>query len=477
MTRAALSVATLLLALGGGSATGQDAIPCIDCISVRVGPPQVVRGPFPDELDAAFSVVQLEDGRFRGFTANGVTFAVDSDSLWSFGGERNAVLQPGEPGSINECGRWLTSVVPADGALYGFVHQESICDYGPGGQTDKSMAIARSDDQGLTWVDLGTVITGSDAPAPGTTSGEGDCSMLDGGDGYLYAYCLRNTDWQTIAARAPVSQPTEWTKYFDGRWDEPGLDGEATAVGFVGTGAGYLADRDVMATVTTDPWFEGLRLSFAADKVTFVDLDEPLIPVDGSDWNRPAPTDLIAYGALLDPDEGSNRIGDTFILSYVYVPAGQGFESRYLVHHEVKLEPSATPVDQQVGLALTRWVAPDNATYASTTAPLTGAWAEYRQDHVVAYMLTKAPDGLASFRFAECDPTGPSAPMIADEASCGPQSEETKRTAGWLFAEQQPDTVPVYRCRSGAGSPFVSSSEDCEALGSKEFLLGYGWAP
>src|SRR5690606_27799756 len=157
------------------------------------------------------------------------------------------------------------------------VHQESICNYGPGGQTHKSMAIATSVDDGLTWTDLGTVITGTDSPRPGSTTGEGDCTMVDGRDGYLYAYCLRNSDWQTIVARAPASDPTDWRKYYEGGWSQPGLGGEATAIGFIGPGAGYLHDRGWVATVTTDPWFEGLRLSLSKDKVTFVDLDEPLL--------------------------------------------------------------------------------------------------------------------------------------------------------------------------------------------------------
>src|SRR5690606_27499761 len=101
-----------LLGLGGWSVpVAAQSIPCIECISVRVGPPVVVRGPFPDELDAPFTALKLSDGTIRAFTANGITFAVDGPSLWDLRGPRVPVLEPGPEGSINDCGRWLTTAL------------------------------------------------------------------------------------------------------------------------------------------------------------------------------------------------------------------------------------------------------------------------------------------------------------------------------------------------------------------------------
>jgi hypothetical protein len=54
---------------------------CIECLRVRVGPPIVIRGPFPDELDAPFAALKLADGSFRGFSANGTTYAIDGPLL------------------------------------------------------------------------------------------------------------------------------------------------------------------------------------------------------------------------------------------------------------------------------------------------------------------------------------------------------------------------------------------------------------
>src|SRR5690606_27012446 len=111
---------------------------------------------------APFSALQLPDGSFRGFSAIGSTYAIDGSTLWDMGGARREVLQAGGPGSANECGRWLASLTRSGDNLLGLVHQARICDYGPQGQTDKTMAIASSADAGLPWTDLGNVISGRD---------------------------------------------------------------------------------------------------------------------------------------------------------------------------------------------------------------------------------------------------------------------------------------------------------------------------
>lgn len=452
---------------------------CVECLQIRVGPPTVVRGPFPDELDAAFTALKLSDGSFRAFTANGSTYAVDGATLWDMGGQRREVLQAGPPGSLSDCGRWLTTAMRSGGIVLGLVHQERICDYGPQGHTDKSMAIATSSDDGLTWTDLGTVITGRDSPQPVGITGEGDCSMVDGRDGYLYAYCLRNSDWQTIVARAPATDPTTWHKYHEGGWNEPGRGGMATAIGFVGTGTGYLLDQGVVVAVATDRWFGGLRLSLSADKVSFVDLKEPLLPIDGSDWNRPADTDLSVYATVVNPEDGSNAIGQRFLLSYIYVPPGKGFESRYLVHHEVSMSVERGPIPVQVGMALSRWTNAGRDSYVTSSGPLTGEWLGFGRDAVVAYMLTRAPDGVETVKLAECSGSvaGRKDQMLAEDGRCD-AGYVRERTAGWLYAAEQPGTVPVYRCAAREATVrFASSAPDCEGLGVVDALLGYGIAP
>lgn len=479
MTGAVLrSAGILAIAMLGMAAVGPtraDSELCVDCLRVRVGPPTVVRGPFPDELDAAFTALKLPDGSFRGFSANGATYAIDGPTLWDMGGQRRVVLEGGAPGSINDCGTWLTSTMRSGGTVLGLVHQERDCDY-EAGRTDKSMAIATSSDDGLSWTGLETIITGTDTPQPDQTTGEGDCTMVDGLDGYLYAYCLRNSDWQTIVARASTSEPKVWRKYYEGEWSEPGLGGKATDIGFVGIGTGYLKQPRWVAAVATDPWFGGLRLSLSEDKVTFIDLKEPLVAIDGSDWDRPADTDLMAYATVINPGDGSNAVDWDFLLTYVYVPPGKGFESRHLVYHEISLSLEERPVTVQVGAALTRWSDSDRGRYVTSTGPLTGNRLSYNRDIVVAYMLTRAPEGIASIKFAECS-SGPDQ-MLAEPGLCDAEGYARERTAGWLYAAEQPGTVPVYRCRTEQdGTRFASSAPDCEGLGRAEFRLGYGLAP
>lgn len=466
-----IPIAGLLALATAGGVGASSADICIDCVSVRVGPALVVRGPFPDEIDAPFTALRLEDGSFRGFSANGSTYAIDGADLWDMSGPRREVLQAGAPGSLNDCGSWLTSMARTGDTVLGFVHQEADCDYNEG-RTHKSMAIATSTDDGLHWTDLGTVITGQDQPTAGTITGEGDCTLVDGHDGYLYGYCLRNSDWQTIVARAPAEAPTEWHKYFEGTWTEPGLGGRASDIGFIGTGAGYLEPQGWVVAVSTDPWAGGIRLSLSADKVSFLDLDDPIVPIDEANWERPAATDLSVYATVLNPETGSNTVSGDFVLSYLYVPPGLGFESRYLVVHEVSLTVAEGPVDgPQAGIALTRWV-DEGRKSVTTTGPLTGERKGFRLDGVIAHLLTRAPEGAESVKLAEC--SSGARHRLAVDGTCEADGFMRQRVAGWVYASEQAGTVPIYRCRGQAGAEFISRAADCEGLGTVDALLGYG---
>jgi hypothetical protein len=465
-----------LLALGGiGQAESAKADGfCIDCLSVRLGPPMVVRGPFPDELDNHFTVLRLADGTYRGFTANGATYAVDGADVLALGGERRRVLAPGPAGSAGECGRWLNGVERLGGRVFGFVHDERLCDYDKG-QTDKSMELVSSADEGLSWRDEGAIISGADAPKPGAITGEGDCGVVDGKDGYLYAYCLRNSDWQTIVVRAPDTDlgPGAWRKYRDGAWSEPGLGGAASAIGFLGTSPAYLKDFGRVATIVNDPWFGGLRLSLSADKVHFESLKEPLLPVDGAEWNRPAPTDLIAYLSLIDPADGGNAVGSDFLLAAVTIPPGEDFAHRYLVFRRVHLAMGEAPAAVQAGVALVRWKGAEGG-YRISTGPMTGEEAAFQSDRTLGFLLTRAAEGRASVKLEECRSGDGREQLLAFDGSCARNGLARLRTAGWAFAGEEKGTMPLYRCReAGTGDAFASNRADCEGLGAMELRLGY----
>ena len=131
-------------------------------------------------------------------------------------------------------------------------------------------------------------------------------------------------------------------------------------------------------------------------------------------------------------------------------------------------------------MALTRWSDPQEQIYVTSTGPLTGDRQAYRRDTTIAYMLTRAPEGIASVKLAECSSNwaGHLDQMIAEDESCEAGGYDRERTAGWLFADAQPDSMPVYRCvNQQAQTHFASSAPDCEGLGDMEFLLGYGLTP
>jgi hypothetical protein len=93
-------------------------------------------------------------------------------------------------------------------------------------------------------------------------------------------------------------------------------------------------------------------------------------------------------------------------------------------------------------------------------------------------MLT-APARAPSVKLAECstDRDGHIDRELAEDGHCDP-GYDRDRTAGWLYADAQPLTVPVYRCSNEAlHTHFASNASDCDGLGRTEHLLGYGLAP
>ena len=131
-------------------------------------------------------------------------------------------------------------------------------------------------------------------------------------------------------------------------------------------------------------------------------------------------------------------------------------------------------------MALTRWVEPERNIYVTSAGPLTSERAGYHDDAIVAYALTRAPEGMASLKLAECSSDWPGHldQLLAEDGTCGAVGYVQERTAGWLLAEQQPGTVPVHRCvNEAAQTHFASNAADCEGLGKPEFVLGYGLAP
>jgi hypothetical protein len=466
-----LGLALPLLLLATAAETQSDL--CATCISIRVGRPIVIRGPSGpkgDETDAALSVIRLPDGRFRAFTGNSITYAVDGAAPWDLGGPARPVLGPGPRGSASECGNWITSIIPDRDRLIGLIHNEQACSYRDD-QTHKSMSVGVSSDHGLNWKVLGPILRGTDAPQKGKGSGEGDCTAIDGGDGYLYAYCLRVADWATIVARAPLADPSRFFKWSGAGWNAAGIGGMAAALaGAPGSSVAYWTTGKMVVALATRG---SVRLSLSADKLQFAAIPDPLILYDSDSWKRPGPTDLYGYPSLVG-EQGFNRLSDHFYLTYMYLPPGTDFSQRFLVLHDMWMTKSAAPIAPQVGVALSRWQKPGLLWTTTGPAIEDGDRLRYRFDRELGYLMS-APGPAPSVKLAECvSEAGRERDyVLSEDGSCAREGFRRLRSAGFVYREERPGTIPLYRCIAAKGFHFASIDKNCEALGSAERLLGF----
>jgi hypothetical protein len=464
----AAALAIVSNAAVGSALAGDGLPPCLQCIAVRLEHPIVVRGPSDHEPDAPISVIKLPEGHFRGFIGGGTTLAVDGATPVALSGPARAVLKPGPPGSQSDCGRWITTAMQGFGVLYGLIHNETRCNDPKGAY--QWISIAQSRDYGLTWDILGPIITDEEGEMARPAS-EGDCTAVDGHDGYWYAYCMRRRDNRPIVARAPIENPVpgRWMKWSGHGWNAPGLGGAgAGLIGNVGTSSAYWTEGNVILLIAPSASF---RLSISEDKVHFATVAEPLILYDEDNWQRPAPTELYAYPSMV-AGQGFNNIADHFFLTYMYVPPDEDFSQRYLVVQEARIRASAEPQSPQVRTALSRWIDSDGRTW-TTTGPTMAPGHSYSYDGNLGYLMTAAPPQNTGVKLDECysDETGIG--FLAEAGRCAAEGSKRRRTAGYAFSSEQPGTNPLYNCTFESNAHFVSKRSDCEYKGVRESLLGF----
>jgi len=456
---------------------------CIECLRIRVGPPTVVRGPAPDIED--FTEIRLPGGRFRGFVAGAKTYAIDGDSPWDMGGPARVVLDRGAPGSYDDSGQWIHHVEQHGSTILGCVHNESGDRPGQGLQ---SMSLSISTDYGLTWKSYGQIITGKDAVlTPHKVTGTANCTAIDGQDGYYYAYCWQNGtghgDGAEIIARAPVADPLprNWKKYYEGRWDQPGVGGDATGLpkGVGGSVARWSPSGQIMLLGRSH---DGLVLSFSTDELNFTEMPEPLLDVGGGSWHPRNALEIISYPVLYDPNDGSNQLSsNSWMLFYMYVEPHEGMGRRYLVYRPVEVSQSRRPGEPAVGVLLARWY---NATLRdrwSTTAAVPAVdGSEYKLEARSGYLMTAADPKQPSVEVEDClSPPGQPLDHVlmlktARGHVCEDHGYERSRTAGFVYSSPQPKAQPLYSCKSDSGtSHFASNTENCDHLGKMGTLLGY----
>ena len=451
---------------------------CFACLKIRVGLPIVEQGPVPDKIDNVFTEIELPGGRFRGFTANSVTYAIDGANPMNMRGPLRPVLGRAPKGKYGESGKWINHAERVGNVVWAWVHDETG---DAANQGLKSMSIAMSKDDGLGWKDLGQIITGTDSLTHGRITGEGDCTAVNGGDSYYYAYCWRNTSGAEIVARAPVADPRpgKWQKFYSGKWDQPGVRGESTGLpkGMGGTAARWTKNGEILLL----GWMHGgMGLQFSKDEKTFTDFiqfPEPLMDLDSCTWNRPAPCEIVFYQDLLDAKTGGNQLSDAWFMTYMYLQPNEGFDKRYLVFRKVEVSIADAPVTPQVGILLARWYdAKLKDRWATTAAVPAPRGSTYKLEKQLGYLMTIAEPGKQTVKLEDCASNWPGHPdhMLDQKYECDAGRYQRLRTAGWVYSKPQEHTVPLYRCyNAGDRSHFVSSESSCENLGKMEHLLGY----
>jgi hypothetical protein len=460
---------------------GEDKRPDLGAsIRIRVGVPLVARGPAPNIADAAFTEVRIPGGRFRGFTAAGTTFAIDGKEPYDMGGRALTVLKPGPAGSPSSCGEWLNHVELEGKTLFGWVHNETACDYAKYGQTHASMTIAASTDYGLSWKIEGPIIVGTDPPAAGKETGDSCMTVVRGQDGYDYAYCLHNGghSWDggyTFAARAPAADPGpgKWKRFYNGAWNEPGVEGKAIPL----DGAGVAYWTTIGETVGLRWVKGGTGLAVSGDHLHFTPvLSQPLMLIEPGDWARKTGLELVAYADLIDAQTGLNQLGDHWLLAYMYLNPGENFGKRYLVFRPVDISWSRAPDEPPVGEMLTHWYDAAKHDHWATTAPVPGNYAAYKLVAQLGYTMTAPDPKRASTELEECVSQWPGHPdhILIQKGVCETHGYRRLRSAGFIFAAVQPNTQPLYRCYSDTEkSHFAANRDDCSGMGKREALLGY----
>jgi hypothetical protein len=452
----------------------------VGAMRVRVGVPLVARGPAPNIADNWFTEIQLPNGKFRGFTAAGTTFAIDGNEPYDMGGKAATILKPGPPGSPDSCGQWIQHVELQDKTLIGWVHNETACDYAKYGQTHASMTIATSNDYGLTWKIEGPIITATDPPTANKETGDSCVSVVRGQDGHDYAYCLHNGGhaWDGgygFIARAASSDlgPGKWKKYFDGAWSEPGIAGKSSKID--GLGVAWWSTTGQTLGLN---WVKGgMGLQASQDRLHFTPVfTQPLMLTEPGDWSRKNGLELLSYPALIDAKTGLNQLADRWLLVYMYLNPDENFGKRYLIFRPVDISWSLAQGEPQVGEMLTHWYDAAQHDHWVTTAPVPGNYTAYKLTAQLGYMMTTPDPKLASVELEECISKWPGHPdrILIQKGVCETHGYGRLRSAGFVYAGPQPNTQPLYRCYSDTEkSHFAANREDCNGMGRREALLGY----
>lgn len=290
------------------------------------------------------------DGKLILFNSDGMPVRSEGESVETLGRTRAARFY-----SYEHVPMWIEATYKApDGILYAWYHHEVFlnCDGNP--VSAPMIGALRSEDDGLTFQDLGIVLSAGGEPDCNTNNkyfagGHGDFTAIpDANLEYIYFFYSNysgETEAQGIAtARILISdldQPVDRVmKYFEGDWLEPGNGGAATPV-FAATSnwASEAADafwgpsvhwnthlnRYVMVMnhtcCSTDWGQEGIYISFGVDLSQPASWGQPVKLLNGGGWYP-----MVMGMVLGDTDKSSGRAARFYM----------GSDSNYFIEFDWK---------------------------------------------------------------------------------------------------------------------------------------------
>lgn len=450
-------------------------MPTAEHLRLWVERPERVDGP-SNRADSP--VVFFHHGQgVRGYFGNRFTYRLEGPDTLSAQPMLEQVIGPGT--EWDDDGTWIQAI-PADGS-YGWYHAEQ-------GQSPsfKTVAFAESHDGGLTFTKPdypnNQVITPSfDVDA--VNQGEGDPTVIQHGNYYYMFYTRRRSRWVVGVARALVSSrgvSGSWRKWDGQGWNNPGLGGETPdSLGILGSVASLYDPTAQVALFRTERHVTPQGIYITIGDIdppgSFVRMKEPLMPLEGVAWSRPAPTELVGYTAPVGL-YGGNAWSSVFVLYYLYIPPGGGYSDGYLVRRTVRVARFDTPPSPQVYLRMTRWKATEGIPdYWCTTALPDGPYT-LDNEHL-GYVLTVQPQDAPSKELLEYRSSAGDHIVVDFDPNKLAPGYVRLRSLGWIYHQRRPGTVPWYRClrqEQGVWNHFISTDPNGEGLATKvEWRMGY----
>ena len=332
------------------------------------------------------------------------------------------------------------------------------------------MAMAISRDDGLTWTDLGDIITGVDPARPGAITGEGDCTMLDGGDGHAYAYCLRNSEFAHHRRTGFTRQPRA---------------GKLAQVlrRSAGTGTRLAARRQLLASSALPPPISrasaGSPLSSpipgstaSACRCRRTGCSSPISPNrccpsmarTGTVRRRPTSSPISACSIRRTAQHGRQRLFPRHGLSRAWRHLRASL-SGLSARDDCPRRGACVAAGRHRPRPLAKL---DRRHFSRNHRPGCSEGRQPRQ-------APRIPDD-ARARWRRLGQAGgmPGRPRLP--ARCRRRVRRRRltrlRTAGWAYDQPHAGTLPLYRCAASGGT-FISNDPTCEGRGSVETRLGF----